>query len=283
MRKISLKLNQFFFRNRKMGIPNLMLWVVLANILVFCFVRADPSGLLYNILRFDRELILQGQIWRLFSYILLEVSSRDIISALILVILYPQLGKAMENYWGILKFNCFYLTGILFTSLGGMLLGYASPASMHYTLFLVYATLYPDTSFRLYYIIPIKARWLALITLALDLFQVLGGNYLPVFTLVNYFLYLGKDFLRVFPDTWQVNFRRIFRRKKKYGPNTVPYPRAGSYEASFATPKAPYNHKCTVCGRSDTSDPGLEFRYCSRCKGYHCYCIDHINDHTHIQ
>ena len=44
-----------------------------------------------------------------------------------------------------------------------------------------------------------------------------------------------------------------------------------------------YTHKCTVCGRTDVSNPELEFRYCSKCNGYYCYCSDHINNHSHIQ
>ena len=52
---------------------------------------------------------------------------------------------------------------------------------------------------------------------------------------------------------------------------------------STATPKAPYTHRCTICGRTDVTNPELEFRYCSKCKGYYCYCQDHINNHTHIQ
>ena len=44
-----------------------------------------------------------------------------------------------------------------------------------------------------------------------------------------------------------------------------------------------WNAENKVCGRTDLSDPDLEFRYCSRCKGYHCYCEDHINNHTHVE
>lgn len=44
----------------------------------------------------------------------------------------------------------------------------------------------------------------------------------------------------------------------------------------------PYTRKCAVCGRTDTDYPELEFRYCSRCQGYHCFCQDHINNHIHF-
>ena len=44
-----------------------------------------------------------------------------------------------------------------------------------------------------------------------------------------------------------------------------------------------YLHKCSVCGATDTDHPELEFRYCSKCNGYFCYCEDHISNHTHIE
>ena len=88
------------------------------------------------------------------------------------------------------------------------------------------------------------------------------------------------------PVSWRANARRLFRKKApKNGqkkPKIIEFD-AGSYEASKAAPKAPYTHRCTVCGRTDVTNPELEFRYCSRCKGYYCYCQDHISNHSHIQ
>ena len=112
-------------------------------------------------------------------------------------------------------------------------------------------------------------------------------NFFPVIALANYFLFFGKDVLNVIPVSWMANLRRLFRKitpaKKSGRPKVIPFPSAGSYEATTATPKAPYTHRCTICGRTDVSNPELEFRYCSRCKGYYCYCQDHINNHSHIQ
>ena len=114
----------------------------------------------------------------------------------------------------------------------------------------------------------------------------------PLVALANYFLFFGKDVLHLIPVSWRANARRLFRKgsaKAQSGtaasgdPKVVPFPAAGSYQASTATVKAPYTHKCTICGRTDVSDPDLEFRYCSRCNGYHCYCRDHISNHTHIE
>ena len=81
------------------------------------------------------------------------------------------------------------------------------------------------------------------------------------------------------PVSWRANASRLFRKKPKQ-PNI--HFNAGSYEASTATPKAPYTHRCTICGRTDVTNPELEFRYCSKCQGYHCFCSDHIFNHVHF-
>ena len=50
-----------------------------------------------------------------------------------------------------------------------------------------------------------------------------------------------------------------------------------------AQEKKGYLHKCAVCGITDADDPNMEFRYCSKCNGYYCYCMKHINNHVHVQ
>ena len=159
---------------------------------------------------------------------------------------------------------------------------------LNLSLFLAYATLYPDSHFLLFFIIPVKAWIFALLDLALVLVGLFTypfpANLFSVISLANYFLFFGKDVLNVIPASWRANARRLFRKKtKQQKAKTVPFPNAGSYESSAARPKEPYTHRCTVCGRTDVSNPELEFRYCSRCKGYYCYCQDHINNHSHIE
>ena len=132
--------------------------------------------------------------------------------------------------------------------------------------------------------IPVKAWIFALFDLALVVMGLLVNpfpvNLFSVISLANYFLFFGKDVLNVIPMSWRTNFCRLFRKKQK-GAKVIAF--SGSYEAAHAKPVAPYTHRCTVCGRTDVSDPDMEFRYCSRCNGYYCYCEEHINNHAHIQ
>ncbi len=286
MKNLRQRFERFCFRNRDKGIPNLMLYISLGTALVYLFTQFSGNYYLYNLLCFDRELILQGQIWRLISYPLTYMTSNLLLTAISLFCYY-SLGRAMENIWGTLRFNLFYLSGVVMMDLYCMIFGgYADVYYLNLSLFLSYATLFPNAQFLLFFIIPVKAWIFALLDLILVLFGLLfypfPMNLFSVISLANYFLFFGKDVVNVIPMSWRVNARRLFKKKPKKA-KVVPFPSAGSYEATTATVKAPYTHRCTVCGRTDVSDPDLEFRYCSRCKGYHCYCIEHINSHTHIE
>ncbi|MBR3972703.1 MAG: hypothetical protein IKJ99_01970 [Oscillospiraceae bacterium] len=294
MKNLRRSFERFCFKNRSKGIPNLMLYISLGTALVYLMTMITQSYTLYSVLCFDRDLIFQGQIWRLITYPLTEFRSNPILM-LIFLFCYYSLGQAMENLWGTFRFNLFYLSGILLQDVFCLIFGGAATGSyLNMSLFLGYATLYPESRFLLLYIIPVKAWIFALVDLVLVFFDVINltvhgyfpYSLFPLVALLNYFLFFGKDVANVFPLSWRANARRLMRRKpvkKSDRPKVVPFPTAGSYEATVANPQAPYTHRCTVCGRTDVSNPELEFRYCSRCNGYHCYCEDHISNHAHIE
>lgn len=294
MKNLRSKFERFCYQNRNKGIPNLMLYIAVGTAIVYLMSEMAGNYTLYNLMYFDRELILRGEIWRLFTYPLTYgAGSNNLLIIFISLFCYYSLGRAMENVWGTLRFNLFYLTGVLMMDVYCLIFGgYASVTYLNLSLFLSYATMYPDAHFLLFFIIPVKAWIFALFDLAivlLDLFTLpFPYNLFSVISLANYFLFFGADVLNVLPVSWRVNARRLFKKGKTHNTHTSQRPKviqfnAGSYEASTATPKAPYTHRCTVCGKTDISHPDLEFRYCSRCQGYHCYCEEHINNHSHIQ
>ena len=289
------RFDRFCFKHRDMGIPNLMLYLCVGTAVVYLFSMITKNYFLYDILSFNRDMILQGQIWRLITYPLLTYQS-NILLQLLYLVCYYSLGRAIENTWGTLRFNLFYLSGVLMMDIYCMIFGgYADVYYLNTSLFLSYATMYPNAEFLILFIIPIKAWVLGLFDLVLVLIGLFSypfpENLFSVISLANYFLFFGKSVLNLIPLSWKANVRRLFRRKSqsqagtptREKPKVVPFPRAGSYEASVATVRAPYTHKCTICGRTDESNPELEFRYCSRCNGYHCYCQDHISNHTHVE
>ena len=269
-----------------------MLFIGIGTALVYIMTMVAENNVLYNVLRFDRNAILQGQIWRLFTYVFTYgiteygPSSNPLLIAISLLC-YFSLGRAMENIWGTLRFNLYYFCGIFLMDIYCMIFPcHANVDYLNLSLFLGYATLYPDARFLLLFIIPVKAWIFAIIDLALMLFGLITYpfpyNLFSVIALANYFLFFGKDVVNVFPLAWRANASRLFRKKKKKAtPKVIPFPTAGSYQASTATIKAPYTHCCSVCSKTDITNPELEFRYCSRCSGYRCYCQEHICNHTH--
>lgn len=291
MKKLRVNFERFCFRHRNWGIPNLMLYICLGSALVYIMTISTNNAILYYWLIFDRNLILQGQVWRLISYPLAFYSNNPFM-ALLLLFCYYSLGRGIEHIWGTFRFNLFYFSGVIMMDIYCMIFPcQASAEYLNLSLFLAYATMFPDAHFLILFIIPIKAWIMALLDLILVFFGLILSpfpvNLFSVISLANYFLFFGKDILNIFPLSWRANFMRLFRKKKKYAPQQpqakpIPFPKAGSYQAEVATVKTPYTHRCTVCGRTDVSNPELEFRYCSRCNGYYCYCQDHISNHTHI-
>ena len=145
------------------------------------------------------------------------------------------------------------------------------------SLLLAFSTLYPEAQFLVLYIIPIKAKWLAWFDAALiifDIFSCLGQRqYLlalvPVVALLNYLAFFWDDLMEAAGR--KAKHRSVANRR------TIDLKTARKQME-----KQGYLHKCAVCGRTDTDFPDLEFRYCSRCAGYHCFCSEHIFSHEHF-
>lgn len=279
MKNLRQKFERFCYNNRTKGIPNLMLYVTIGTALVYLMSLFDRSYTLYNALCFDRALILQGQVWRLFTYVFVYDAGHILVTAIVLFCYYT-LGRAMEAVWGTLRFNLFYFTGMVLMDVFCLIFGgQADITYLNMSLFLGYATMYPQARFLFLYIIPVKAWIFGIIDLALTAVSVItmtaSGLFpyslFPLVAIGNYFLFFGSDVKNLFPwwgprvqkTTHKVVFKTMPPRKEEQKPS--------------------YNHRCTICGKTDVSHPELEFRYCSRCNGYFCYCEEHINHHTHVE
>lgn len=282
MKKLRASFERFCYRNRNKGIPNLMLYVTLGSALVYLMSMMDKSATLYYALCFDRGLILQGQVWRLFTYVFTFDAGNILITAIALYCYY-FLGRSIELSWGTCRFTLFYLTGVVLMDVFALVVGgSASIGYLNLSLFLAYATLFPEAQFYILYIIPVKAWILAVIDLALTAYGVISltiyglfpFSLFPLVAIANYLLFFGKDTVNIIPLSWRI---KLSGKKKT--------PKSATIHI-YQTPKKEtpnYTHRCAVCGRTDVSNPELEFRYCSKCSGYFCYCEDHINNHTHVE
>lgn len=264
-----------------------MLYICAGNAVVYLISLISNNFVLYNLLAFHRGAIMHGQVWRLITYPLTMYSANPLFF-LIMLFCYYSIGKAMEYQWGTLKFNLFYLTGVVLMDVYAVL--FNCTADVYYlnmSLFLSYATMFPQASFLLFFIIPVKAWIFALFDLIIILWGVLGNhfpvNIFPLIALANYFLFFGADVLNLIPLSWRRKLPRTLRKKATASsPKVIVFtqkPNSGAPQNKSHD----YTHKCSVCGRTDASNPELDFRYCSRCNGYYCYCEDHISNHEHVK
>jgi len=279
MKSLMNKIDRFCYRHPNFGIPNLMLYVVIGNVIVWLFSLMDHSGTMLNLLYFSPYHILRGQVWRLVTFMIFPVNTGYL--ALIAFYFYYFIGRTLEQQWGSGKFTIYFFSGVLLTVLYGFAVYFIFGISLSVTasyiylsMFFAFATLFPDMEVLLFFILPIKMKWLAVVDAAFFLLAIVTGsfpgNLLPLVAIANYLLFCGG---------WLFAYLSPRQRRQR---NNVVQLRNEIRRIQDAQRTKPYTRRCEVCGRTDGDYPDLEFRYCSRCAGYHCFCIDHINDHRHF-
>ena len=280
MKSLMNRIDRFCYRHPRFGIQNLMLYIVIGNVIVWLFSLFAPEIL--NYLYFSPYHILRGEVWRLLTFMIYPISSGYL--AVVAFYFYYVIGRTLEAHWGPGKFTIYFFSGVILTVLYGFLVYFLFRTSLpvkadyiYFSMFFAFATLLPDMTVLLFFIIPIKMKWLAIVDAVFFVIEILtylrSGVYLaallPVVALLNYLLFCGG---------WLFDWLKPGRRQARK--NTVNF-RHEVRRIQYEQQAKPYTRKCEVCGRTDTDYPDLEFRYCSRCQGYHCFCIEHINDHRH--
>ncbi len=258
-------LNRLEQKFGRYAIHNLMKYIITANALVFVMDKLTSVEVLY-LLNFNANAILQGQVWRLVTFLMIPPATNPIF-ILFALYFYYMIGNALESNWGSFKFNAYYFLGVILLIIGGFI--FNIPVSVTYlnmTLFFAFATFYPNFEVRIYFILPIKVKYMAYFSAALLAFQLLIGTWPTRISIIigvaNYLIFFGPSFLK----------SRQYRVKQQV--------RQQQYQSGVSRAKT-HQHECEECHITDVDDPNMEFRYCSTCVGYHEYCMDHIKNHVH--
>lgn len=287
-------LDRFCYKHPRFGIPNLMLVVVIGNVLVWLLDQFSQGFSLSSALCFAPYYIIhKGEIWRLLTFIFVPTTSNLFFLAISLYFYY-WIGSILERQWGVTKFTVFYLLGVVLNIIAGFLVYLFIPlpvetATMHYvnlSMFFSFATLYGEMQVLLFFVIPIKVKWLAWLDAALFAYDIiynlvqlptvgmfaLAGIVAPIVAILNYLIFFWDDLM--------ASLGRVKRQTAhRHSRQTVNFKQATKH----AQQTKGYIHKCAVCGKTDTDYPDEEFRYCSKCNGYYCYCSEHIHNHVHIE
>ena len=269
-------INSFCSKNPGFGLQHLIKYITAANVIMWLINMFSPRFLSY--MTFNPWYIMHGQIWRIISFAFIPPST-DIL-AIIAFYFYYFIGTTLEARWGTARFNIYFISGIVLTVAYGFIIYFffgktvnLNAQYIYLSMFFSFAAMFPDTQVLLFFFIPIKMKWLGIVDAVFFLITVFSspfpGCLLPVVAVLNFIIFCGEDLMYTLgiakrkPPT-SINFKKASAKIRKE--------QAGNL----------YRHKCSVCGKTDAQYPDLEFRYCSKCSGYHCFCIDHINNHIHF-
>ena len=279
----------------KYAIPNLTAVLIICYIAGYLLQLLAPAFMEY--LTLDPYAILHGQVWRLVTWIVSPPEGFGIFTVLMLVVYY-SLGVTLERTWGTWRYNVYIFTGLFLTVLFSFVamglqylaVGGGNPALMqaifaiqahafstyyiNMSIFLAYAATYPDLQFLLMFVVPVKAKWLAILDLILLVWDF--GTYWKArawfgvaaigAALLNFAIFYFRSRSHFHLNPRKIRRRAEFRQDARKG-------------AQARVTK----HKCAICGRSDEDDPTLEFRFCSKCNGNYEYCQYHLFTHQHIK
>lgn len=149
---------------------------------------------------------------------------------------------------------------------------YVSTYYVNMSIFLAFAVTYPDMEVLLYFIIPLKVKWLGYLYGAFIIYEAVvsgwGVRVMILASLLNFIIYflMMRNYNKVSP--------REIKRKKEYRKSIYKAQQQATYENGA-------RHKCAICGRTELDDPDLVFRYCSKCTGGKEYCQEHLFTHKH--
>ncbi len=252
----------------RFALPHLSLFIVIAQVCVFTgewFRRVSAE----SIVLVPALVTEQGEWWRLVTF----MAQPPPVSFLFIAFswwLFFMMGSALEEYWGDFRFNLFILTGYLLTVGVSFLqpIQLVDNVALYGTVFLAFAYINPDFEMMIFFILPVKVRWLALLTWFGYGYEIVVGTWpvrLRILAAVgNVLLFFGRD---VFVGL-SASRRRVAWKAK----------------AKAAAADSGARHTCRICKKTNLTDPQMDFRYCSQCEGDDCcYCMDHLHNHVHVK
>ena len=248
---------------RPVAIPNITLYLIFGQVFVYGASFVGQFDLGHIVLM--PALVLKGQIWRLVTFLFFPpVTWHPIFIAFAWYIFY-LMGDALEQYWGTARYNLFLLIGWFATVLAAFVTPYglASNSFLAGSVFLAFAWLNPNFQLALFFILPVKVKWLAVIAwLGYGYSFVVGPMAVRLSVLaavLNFLLFFGRDAILLIQNRKRQQTARMEREHLASKPR----------------------HTCLICGKTDQTDPMEDFRYCSKCAGTACYCQEHLRSHQH--
>jgi hypothetical protein len=246
-----------------LAISHLLHGIALLCALSYILYLTNPA--FFDLLALDRALVMEGQVWRLVTYVLVPrifslLPFPEWLNAAFFVLFMIWMGNGLEQAWGPFRLNLFCLVTMLGITIGAFFFGagYAQYMFLQ-VIFFAFARFYPDMQIHLYFVLPVKVKWMAWFDAAILAFQFtfqddsFRAALLAVFA--SYFLFFGRE---IWHD---IRHRKTVADRRQ------------RFEKALALADEDTLHRCEVCGRTEITGPDLEFRVA---QDGHEYCTEHL-------
>lgn len=284
--------NKFEKKFGKYAIPNLSLYLIIGYAIGFILEMFDKTGAIISLMTLEPGMIIHGQIWRVFSWLLIPPDRSNIFFVVIMLLFYYNIGNTLEKVWGVYRYNVYLFSGFIYTLVGafimyfvllamgingtGLIGAFFTTYYVNMSIFLAFAATFPSMEVMLMFIIPIKVKYLGIVYAVMIVFEALQyASYslamgiikfvVILCSLLNFIVFFVRGRGKIRLSKEQVKMRSEYRTKMK-----------------AAQAQAITKHKCAICGRTEETHPDLEFRFCSKCNGNYEYCNDHLFTHKHV-
>jgi membrane associated rhomboid family serine protease len=263
-----VKMNLLHRVERKVGrfaVSNLTIYLIAGR--SFFYLMYLTGKLAPGDTYLSADMLLSGEWWRIFT-LPFDPPRQSLLFTLFAWYFFYMLGSTLEAHWGSFRYNAYLLLGCLIT-VAASFLSPSYPVTNAFlggSIFLAFATLFPDYQILLFFVLPVRVKWLALITWLGYAYQfALGGwgtRCMVLAAVANFLVFFRQEIL--------VNLRY---GRREFAKGAV---------RSVQRESGPV-HRCTTCGITDSSNPEMDFRYCPQCDGQHGYCREHIFSHQHVK
>ncbi len=247
----------------RFAIGNITLYLIIGQ--VFFYLTALLGSSQIERIALIPAKVIAGEYWRVVTFVLIPPNASAVFIAFAWYMFY-LMGSALEGYWGTFRYNVFLLIGYLLTVGAAFVFpfAYATNVFLAGSVFLAFAYLNPDFQLMIFFVLPVKIKWLALLNWVIYAYEFIRGGMaerlLILAAVGNFILFFARDIFL----SMRSGRRRMAHQAEKWSKEEEPL------------------HRCVVCAKTDLTHPNEDFRYCSKCAGAHAYCQEHLPSHEHI-
>lgn len=166
------------FRSRTENLRAVFVLLFL-NVAFFLLEFQDPERYA-RVFAFDTSAVAGGELWRVITWQFTQTGSgfMQAFSLFITLLLLYLMGSALEEEWGTVHFIAIFLLSTAGSAATAAVLGIQLLGSyfVYFTLLFIYAAAFPQQTFYLMGVLPVRVRLLAVISFGVLLFGIFSGG-----------------------------------------------------------------------------------------------------------